>query len=127
MIKFACWDHHYRKQCKVNVTAASIDVLCGHFVIVILADEGRIVTIEKLDEDASFGFHIKDNQPVIVSTVEEGSPAQRGGLQVGDVLIAVNEVNVLEASHQEVVKLMAAGKGVLLSDVTKCSSAVQLV
>ena len=65
--------------------------------------------IEKLDEDASFGFHIKDNQPVIVSTIEEGSPAQRGGLQVGDVLIAVNEVNVLEASHQEVVKLMAAG------------------
>ena len=38
------------------------------------------------------------------------SPAAGSGLKVGDILLAVNDVNIQEAEHHEVVSLMQKGE-----------------
>ena len=44
-----------------------------------------------------------------MSYVHPGSIAEKCLLKVGDVLLAVNDVSVMDATHQEVVKLMSQG------------------
>ena len=75
-----------------------------------LADEERVAVIEKEEGDPTFGFHIKGQRPVMVSTVETGSPAEQAGVRVGDAVIAVNDVNVMEVSHQEAIRLISFGE-----------------
>ena len=38
-----------------------------------------------------------------------GSIAEKRSLKVGDVLLAVNDISVMDATHQEVVKIMSQG------------------
>ncbi len=47
---------------------------------------------------------------ILLYFLHAGSPSAIAGLKVGDVLIAVNDINVYESTHQEIIKLMAAGK-----------------
>ena len=44
-----------------------------------------------------------------MSYVHPGSIAEKCLLKVGDVILAVNDVSVMDATHQEVVKLMSQG------------------
>lgn len=56
-------------------------------------------------DSAEYGFRIRGSRPVIVSVVESASPAAHSGLQVGDVILSINNYNVLNASHSDVLKI----------------------
>ncbi|XP_067665566.1 uncharacterized protein [Haliotis asinina] len=82
-------------------------------------DQEKVVIIEKQDSESGqdFGLHILDCQPAYITSIDPGSPAERSGVKEGQILISVNGVNVLEASHDEIVKLMQQNPAIIKLEV----------
>lgn len=81
--------------------------------------EEQIVIVKmKPDSEGRFGFNIKGGQnqrcPVLVSKVAKDSPADRcypTRLHEGDQIISINNVQVAELTHEEVISLIRANSG----------------
>ncbi|KAM9678349.1 regulator of G-protein signaling 12 isoform 1-T1 [Trichechus inunguis] len=73
----------------------------------------RTRSVEVARGRAGYGFTLSGQAPCVLSCVMRGSPADFVGLRAGDQILAVNEINVKKASHEDVVKLIGKCSGVL--------------
>lgn len=74
---------------------------------------GRIHTVEVARGRTGYGFTLTGQSPCVLSCILKGSPADYVGLHSGDYILAVNDINVSKASHEDVVKLIGRCSGVL--------------
>ena len=66
---------------------------------------GRICRLVKKPDFDGYGFVLRSRKRTVghyVAEVEEASPAERGGVLVGDRVISVNGRCVLDHSHKQV-------------------------
>lgn len=66
--------------------------------------------VEISRSNGEFGFRIHGSRPVVVSAIERGTSAETCGLQVGDLIYAINGTNILDMAHSDVVRLAHSGK-----------------
>ncbi|KAG7207028.1 hypothetical protein KM043_000913 [Ampulex compressa] len=71
----------------------------------------RLCHILKWDDFDGYGFNLhadkgKDGQ--FIGKVDEGSPSQAAGLRQGDRIVEVNEINIANESHKQVVERIKA-------------------
>ena len=64
------------------------------------------VTLQRLTDDLVEGFNLKDKTGALVTEVQEGSAAEKAGIKVGDVIIAINGK---EAKDNATLGLLVAG------------------
>lgn len=77
---------------------------------------GRLgISIQNLSSELAQAFGITLNKGVVIADVDEGSPADKAGVEVGDVLIEVNNKKISNASElRNVIGMIRVGVEVKL-------------
>ncbi|KAK5649495.1 hypothetical protein RI129_000524 [Pyrocoelia pectoralis] len=60
-----------------------------------------------------------DDEGIFISRVTDGGPAELAGLRVGDKVLKVNGVSVLDVSHYDAVEVLKASGPVLILEVSR--------
>lgn len=60
-----------------------------------------------------------DDEGIFISRVTPGGPADLAGLRVGDKVLSVNSVSVLEVSHYDAVEVLKASGSILILEVSR--------
>lgn len=71
----------------------------------------RLCHIVKWDDFDGYGFNLhaeKGKNGQFIGKVDEGSPSQAAGLRQGDRIIEVNEINIANETHKQVVERIKA-------------------
>lgn len=74
-------------------------------VVANLVDNGRVirgwlgVMIQNIDEDLAQSFGFSDTKGALVGDVTQDSPAAKGGLQQGDIVISYNGTKIEDVTH----------------------------
>ena len=71
----------------------------------------RLCHIKKRSDFNGYGFnlHAEKSKPgQFIGTVDEGSPGELAGLQEGDRIVEVNDVNISHENHKQVVARIKA-------------------
>ncbi|RUS87758.1 hypothetical protein EGW08_004504, partial [Elysia chlorotica] len=74
-------------------------------------DQDKQVVIQRTANDDDLGLHLLDSHPAFITSVDPGSPADLAGIQEGQILISVNDLNVLTTDHADIVKLIQSSEG----------------
>ena len=85
-----------------------------YLLLCFLVDHEKVFTIEK-DENSGYGIHIIDSRPAVITGVDDGSPGAKAGVREGQIVISINNVNVLEHEHDDIVKLVQESKFICYS------------
>ncbi|XP_078533475.1 uncharacterized protein LOC144819485 [Lissotriton helveticus] len=84
----------------------------------------RTVRITKGIGDYPWGFRIQFSKPILVTEVDTNGAAEEAGLQVGDIVMAVNGTDVTSIAHSEAAALARQGPDLLVlvvgSDISRC-------
>lgn len=70
--------------------------------------EHRLILVQK-SADLGFGFNIvggEDGEPIYVSYIQPGGPAEQTQLFVGDMLIRINEIDLRAVTHSHVATVL---------------------
>ncbi len=109
------------KELKVVITSVPEDVLSMGTPL-----QKFGFNVQALTPELANRFNISEEQGVVITQVENGSPAAEGGLRPGVVILAVNRVRVSTLEEfEKALKLAAAEKRVLL--MVKQGNAIRFV
>lgn len=71
-------------------------------------NNGLLRTVKLYRRPEGFGFTLSSQGPCVLSCIFEGSPAYKAGLKQGDQIVEVNGASVEQATHEDVVRLIAS-------------------
>ncbi|XP_060066149.1 uncharacterized protein LOC132546453 [Ylistrum balloti] len=115
-------EYQFRRKCFVQRSDSQQEY---HRLSAKFYDHERLLVINRTEATSDLGLHILDSHPAIITSVDPGSPAEKAGVKKGQIIISINQVNVLQSSHAEIVSLVQDGS--LQISLEVASSDVSLV